>query len=254
MNKMGIITVVGLALAVLAVAMMAASGNNGTNDTLKDYSSKVIELPEPHTDGSISVEKALHERRSIRSFGKDGLTLYEVSQLLWAAQGVTDDKGHRTAPSAVARYPLQVYLLAGNVTGLPSGVYHYSPQGHNLTVITQGKIDEYYNASAGFEGWIKTAPAIFIITGALDSFDQMPGIRMPRNQTIGNQNQMPRQDLSRWVYIEAGAAAENLLLEVVSLDLASTYTAGFNANKTEELLRLPNGEIPIGVLPVGRKA
>lgn len=247
MNKSIIITVVGL--AILAMAVIAVSGNSGSS---KDDASKVIKLPEPRTDGGIPVEKALHERRSIRSFGKEGLTLDEVSQLLWAAQGVTDDKGHRTAPSAVARYPLQVYLLAGNVTGLPSGVYHYSPQGHNLTVITQGKIDEYYNASAGFEGWIKTAPAIFIITGALDSFDQMPGIRMPRNQTPGNQ--MPRQDLSRWVYIEAGAAAENLLLEVVSLDLASTYTAGFNANKTEELLSLPMGEVPIGVLPVGRKA
>ena len=67
-------------------------------------------------------------------------------------------------------------------------------------------------------------------------------------------SQMPRQDLSRLVYIEAGAVAENLLLEVVSLNLASTYTAGFNANKTEELLGLPTGEAPIGVLPVGRKA
>ncbi len=219
--------------------------------------SKAIKLPEPRTDGGISVEKALEERRSIRSFGKEGLTLDEVSQLLWAAQGVTDDKGHRTAPSAMARYPLQVYLLAGNVTGLPSGVYHYSPQGHNLTVITQGKIDEYYNATAGFEAWIKTAPAIFVITGDLSSTNQMPAIQMPRNQTPKNQtlgDPMPRPDLSRWVYIEAGAAAENLLLQVVSLDLASTYTAGFNANETKELLGLPNVEAPIGVLPVGRKA
>jgi SagB-type dehydrogenase family enzyme len=237
MNKLGIIAVVGLAL--LAAAAMAASENNGPS---KEDASKVIKLPEPRTDGGIAVEKALKERRSIRSFGKEGLTLDEVSQLLWAAQGVTDDKGHRTAPSAMARYPLQVYLLAGNVTGLPSGVYHYSPQGHSLTVMMQGNIDEYYNATAGFEAWIKTAPAIFVITGAIDSMNQMQGI------------QMPSQDLSRWVYVEAGAAAENLLLEVVSLDLASTYTAGFNANKTEELLGLPKGEVPIGVLPVGRKA
>jgi len=224
--------VVGLSL--LAVAAVAASEDNGSS---KEDASKVIKLPEPHTDGGIAVEKALKERRSIRSFGKDGLTLDEISQLLWAAQGVTDDKGHRTAPSAMARYPLQVYLLASNVTGLHSGVYHYSPQGHNLTTMMQGNIDEYYNATAGFEAWIKTAPAIFVITGDINSLNQMPG-----------------QDMSRWIYVEAGAAAENLLLEVVSLDLASTYTAGFNANKTEELLGLPNGEMPIGVLPVGRKA
>jgi SagB-type dehydrogenase family enzyme len=238
MNKLRTI-VVGLAL--LATAAMAASENNGSS---KEDASKVIKLPEPRTDGGIAVEKALKERRSIRNFGKEGLTLDEISQLLWAAQGVTDDKGHRTAPSAMARYPLQVYLLAGNVTGLPSGVYHYSPHGHNLTVMMQGNIDEYYNATAGFEAWIKTAPAIFVITGAIESM----------NQTPRNGNQIAGRDLSRWVYIDAGAAAENLLLEVVSLDLASTYTAGFNANKTEELLGLPNGEVPIGVLPVGRKA
>lgn len=232
MNKLGIVMIAGLAL--LAVTGLAVSENNGSS---KAEASKVIKLPEPRTDSGISVEKALKERRSIRSFGKDCLTLDEVSQLLWAAQGVTDDKGHRTAPSAMARYPLQVYLLAGNITGLPSGVYNYSPQGHNLAVIMQGKIDEYCNATAGSEAWIKTAPAIFVITGDLSSM-----------------NQMPRQDLSRWVYIEAGAAAENLLLQVVSLDLASTYTAGFNVNKTEELLGLPAGEVPIGVLPVGRKA
>jgi hypothetical protein len=157
MSKLEFIIIAGLAL--LAVTTVAVSENDSPS---KADASKAIKLPEPRTDGGISVEKALEERRSIRSFGKEGLTLDEVSQLLWAAQGVTDDKGHRTAPSAMARYPLQVYLLASNVTDLPSGVYHYSPQGHNLTVITQGRIDEYYNATAGFEAWIKTAPAIFV--------------------------------------------------------------------------------------------
>ncbi|HWQ19885.1 MAG TPA: SagB/ThcOx family dehydrogenase [Methanotrichaceae archaeon] len=229
MRKSGIIIIIGL--AVLSMAVMTAS--NG----LKEDASKAIKLPEPRTDGNFSVEKALDERRSIRTFGNQSLTLDEVSQLLWACQGVTDDKGHRTAPSALGIYPLQVYLLAGNVTGLPTGVYQYSPQGHNLTVVAQGNIDEYYNASAGFEGWIKTAPAIFVITGDFNRTSQMPG-----------------RDLSPWVYIDAGAAAENLLLEVVSIDLAATYTAGFNANKTKELLGLAPGEETIGVLPVGRKA
>ncbi len=249
MNRLGIIALVGLAL--LATVVMAASENNGT--TKAEASSQAIKLPEPRTDGGMTLEKSLQERRSIRSFGKDGLTLNEVSQLLWAAQGVTDDKGHRTAPSAMAKYPLQVYLLAGNVTGLPAGVYHYSPEGHNLTILAEGNVDEYYNATSGFEAWIKTAPAIFVITGDIGSVNQMPGLR-PDNRTSGTGNQMPRQDPSQWVYIDAGAAAENLLLEVVSLDLASTYTAGFSANKTEELLGLPKGEVPIGVLPVGRKA
>jgi SagB-type dehydrogenase family enzyme len=232
MNKFGI--PLAIYLAIMGMALIAASENNGSS---KEDESKVIKLPEPRTDGGIAVEKALKERRSIRSFGKEGMTIDEVSQLLWAAQGITDDQGHRTAPSAMAKYPLQVYLLAKNVTGLPTGVYHYSPQGHNLTIMMQGNIDEYYNATAAFEAWIKTAPAIFVITGDINSLNQMPG-----------------QDMSRWIYVEAGAASENLLLEVISLDLACTYTAGFDANKTEALLGLPQGEVPIGILPAGRKA
>ncbi|MFB3763670.1 MAG: SagB/ThcOx family dehydrogenase [Methanotrichaceae archaeon] len=232
MNKPKTFAIIGL--SILAIAVIAVLGFNGYS---AQDSSKAIKLPEPLTNGSVSVEKALQERRSIRSFGKNGLTLNEVSELLWAAQGVTDDQGHRTAPSAMAKYPLEVYLLAGNVSGLPQGVYHYIPQNHSLAVVTQGKVDEYYNASAGFEGWIKIAPAIFVIIGDMNRMNTLPG-----------------RDLSRWVYIEGGAAAENLLLEVVSLNLASTYTAGFDANRTTELLGLSPGEVPMGVLPVGRKA
>ena len=226
-----IVFVVGL--AVLLTAIMAVSASS------KQEASDVVKLPQPRTDGGISVEKALLERRSIRSFRNESLTLDEISQLCWAAQGVTDDKGHRTSPSAMATYPLEVYLLAGNVTGLPAGVYHYSPQGHNLTTISLGnKISDLFNSSmGGREDWRRVSPAVFIITGVFERTNKIPG-----------------RDLSRFVYIEAGTAAENLLLEVVSLGLGSTYTAGFDENKTKEYLGLSPGEEPIGVLPVGRKA
>jgi SagB-type dehydrogenase family enzyme len=198
-----------------------------------------ISLPDPRTDGGVSVENALMERRSIRSFNDEPLALDEISQLCWAAQGVTDDKGHRTSPSAMATYPLQLYLLAGNVTGLPDGVYHYSPQWHNLTVISKGDvISELFSSSmAGKEDWRKSAPAVFVVTGVFERMNRIPG-----------------QDLSRFVYVEAGTASENLLLEVVSLGLAATYTAGFDENKTEEYLRLASGETPIAIIPVGHKA
>ena len=226
-----IVFVVGL--FVLLTAIMAVSVSS------KQEASDVVKLPQPRTDGGMSVEKALLERRSIRSFRNESLTLDEISQLCWAAQGITDDKGHRTSPSAMATYPLEVYLLAGNVTNLPAGVYHYSPLGHNLTLISKGnKIPELFNSSrGGREDWRKGSPAVFIITGVFERTDKVPGL-----------------DLNRFVYIEAGTSAENLLLEVVSLGLGSTYTAGFDENKTKEYLRLSLGEEPIGVLPVGRKA
>ncbi len=226
---------VGLAFLLTAIMAVLANSSQEVSD--------VIDLPQPRTDGGISVEKALLERRSLRSFKDESLTLDEVSQLCWAAQGVTDDKGHRTSPSAMATYPLEVYLLAGNVSGLPEGVYHYSPQGHNLTTISLVnkiselfKVPDRFNAiRGGREDWRKGSPAVFIITGVFKRTNKLPG-----------------QDLNWLVYIEAGAAAENLLLEVVSLGLGSTYTASFDRDKIKEYLALPPGEEPIGVLPVGR--
>ena len=226
-----VLAVVGLAVLFTAIIAMSASTNQEKSD--------VITLPQPHTDDGMSVEKALLERRSVRSFTNESVTLEDVSQLCWAAQGVTDEKGHRTSPSAMASYPLEVYLLAGNVTGLPSGVYHYSPQGHNLTVVSEGDhIPDLFSASMGDkEDWRKSAPAVFIVTGVFERINRIPG-----------------EDLSRFVHVEAGTASENLLLEVVSLGLGATYTAGFDENKTKEYLALAPGETPIAVLPVGHKA
>jgi len=235
MRKLGLFVIGVLEVIGLIFLVFAASENIGYS---KYDPSKAIALPEPRFDGGISVEKALKERRSIRGFKEKSITLDDISQLLWASQGITDDKGHRTAPSAMARYPLEIYLLAGNISGLPAGIYHYSPQGHNLTVIAEGdKIGELFNTPVGQVDWRNDAPAIFVITGVFERMNKIPG-----------------QDLSRFVYIEAGAAAENLLLEVVSLGLGSTYTASFDANKIETLLGLSQGEEPIGVLPVGWKA
>ncbi len=86
-----------------------------------------LALPTPLYDSQTSVEQALQARRSVRAYSLEPLTLAEVSQLLWAAQGLTHPDGLRTAPSAGALYPLDIYLLAGNVMGLPVGVYHYQP-------------------------------------------------------------------------------------------------------------------------------
>ena len=164
-----IASMVGLAFLLMIVIAVCESSSQEATD--------VIKLPQPRTDGGISVEKALLERRSIRSFSDEALTLDEVSSLCWAAQGVTDDKGHRTSPSAMATYPLEVYLLAGNVTGLPSGVYHYSPQGHNLTTIFLGnKIPELFNSSmGGKEDWRKGSPAVFIVTGVFERINKITG-------------------------------------------------------------------------------
>src|SRR5512140_2964944 len=93
-----------------------------------------VTLPAAKTDGKISLEAALAQRRSIRKFASAPLTVEEVGQLCWAAQGVTDAKGHRTAPSALAIYPLEIYVAAGAVTGLAASLYHYRPVDHSLQI------------------------------------------------------------------------------------------------------------------------
>ncbi|GAH47907.1 unnamed protein product, partial [marine sediment metagenome] len=98
----------------------------------------VIDLPEPQHDSDVSIEQSLLNRRSIRSYTGEPLTLQEVSQLLWAAHGITDPRGFRTAPSAGALYPLELYLVAGDVEDLTSGVYKYEPDGHQLARIIDG--------------------------------------------------------------------------------------------------------------------
>ena len=92
----------------------------------------IIVLPEPRDSGELSVEEALLERRPARNYKDEALTLAEISQLLWTAQGITHPGGYRTAPSAGALYSLEVYVVAGNVDGIQAGIYKYRPQGHEM--------------------------------------------------------------------------------------------------------------------------
>jgi SagB-type dehydrogenase family enzyme len=229
-----IATLLGLVAMAAAVSNDDTVQNSGANES---FLQKSIMLPPPNTDGGIFLEKALRERRSIRTLKNDSLTLEAVSQLLWAAQGITDNKGHRTAGSAFEAYPLEVYVLAGNITNLTAGVYHYKPQNHSLVLLSKGDVrSELVNTSiVPANAWIKTAPAIFLITGNFEKASK----KGAENSTV---------------YIEAGLASENFLLEVFSLDLGSTYIAGFVPLKVANLLNLSKEETPIALLPVGQKA
>jgi SagB-type dehydrogenase family enzyme len=196
----------------------------------KEVKAETIKLPTPKYDGSVSVEKALLERRSIRTYKDEPLTLAEVSQILWAAQGITDSTtGHRTAPSARALYLLEVYLISGNVTGLPAGMYKYQPQGHELVKVAEGDIKAKLYQAAG-QAPIKNAPAALIITGLTD-----------------------RSKDPNWMYLEAGHAAQNVYLQGVSLKLGTVVMGGFKAEEVTKALNLPKNEKPIYIMPLGKK-
>src|SRR5574340_59920 len=119
-------------LAVLMTSFAAAEGGTGS-------AVPGVSLPAPPMAGTMSLEEALAHRRSVREFSAGALTLAEISRLVWAAQGVTDSE-RRTAPSAGATYPLEVYLVAADVEGLVPGVYRYRPGLHRLEAVTEGDI------------------------------------------------------------------------------------------------------------------
>ncbi len=189
-----------------------------------------MELPEPKYEGEVSVEKALLERRSVRTYQEDSLTLAEVSQILWAAQGITDPKtGHRTAPSAMATYLLNVYLLPGKVIGLPMGLYQYQPAHHELVKMADGDMKSKLFEAAGQQP-IKNAPAALIITG-LTAKSKSPN----------------------WFYLEAGHAAQNVYLQGVSLNIGTVVMAGFKEDAVKKAMYLPADEAIIYIMPLGKK-
>jgi SagB-type dehydrogenase family enzyme len=195
-----------------------------------------MKLPEPHYAGTVSIEEALSLRRSVRGYKNEPLTLAEVSQLLWAAQGITDGYGLRTAPSAGALYPLEVYLVAGNISGLSPGIYKYMPDGHRLIKISDGDVRGELARTALSQTFIADAPVSFIFTVVYERTTQKYGERG-----------------IRYVHMEAGHAAENLLLQGVALDIGAVTVGAFDDNQVAKLMKLPGDEAPLYIIPAGRK-
>ena len=215
-------------IGILILTILTVMGTEGA-------SGLVIELPEPRLTGDTSVEEALSTRRSIREYRDEPLTLSDVSQLLWAAQGITDKRGFRTAPSAGALYPLELYLVAGNVTDIPAGIYKYSPYKHNLTRIVDGdKRDELAAAALGQE-CVRRCSAAIVFSAVYE-------------RTTGKYGKRG----IRYVHIEVGHAAENLHLQAVSLNLGTVAVGAFFDDEVKQIMNLPEDEEPLYIMPVGR--
>jgi SagB-type dehydrogenase family enzyme len=196
----------------------------------------VIKLPEPRQDSDVSLEQSLLERRSVRSYQEAPLTLEEVSQLLWAAQGVTDAQGYRTAPSAGALYPLETYLVAGNVEGLEAGVYRYVPDGHELSLHLAGDHrNELYRAALS-QTSVSSGAVSIVFTAVYE-------------RTTGKYGERG----IRYVHLESGHAAQNLCLQVAALDLGAVVIGAFNDGEVAAVLDLPGDEMPLYIVPVGRR-
>lgn len=225
-----------------AVALLAL----GAAATTASAQEITMDLPEPALDGTVSLETAIANRRSVRDLGP-GIDLEEIGQLLWAAQGVTRPMpeppgwaygewtgGLRAAPSAGALYPLELYLVAVQVDGLEAGLYHYRPAEHALTRVGAADPDGLASAALG-QRVISQAPAVVIVTGIY----QRTAVK------YGNRAE-------RYVHIEVGAAAENLYLQAEALALGTVFIGAFRDDAVARTLGLPADHVPLGIMPVGR--
>ncbi|MCL4799749.1 MAG: SagB/ThcOx family dehydrogenase [Burkholderiales bacterium] len=198
-------------------------------------SAETVALPAPRRDGAFAIERALAERRSVRNFGDAALTLAELSQLLWAAQGVADASGQRTAPSAGAIYPLETYVVAGNVRDLATGIYRYEPRRHRL--VRHAREDRRASLAAAAHGqdWTAAAPAMLVIAA----------VETRTTRKYGDRG-------ARYVHMEAGHAAQNALLQAAALGLGGTVVGAFDDAEVRRVLELRSGEQPLYLIPIGR--
>ncbi|MCX5802061.1 MAG: SagB/ThcOx family dehydrogenase [Proteobacteria bacterium] len=215
---------------IISISFLLYGGGQHALAQDKGSKTEAVKLPLPRYNGDVSVEKALLERRSLRSYRDEPLTLPEISQILWAAQGITEPgRGLRTAPSARVLYLLNVYLLSGNVTNLPIGMYKYQPRGHELIKISGGdKKAELFNAVG--QAPIKNAPAVLVFSGMSE-----------------------RSTNPRWMYVEAGHAAQNVYLQAIPLKLGAVVIGGFKDEDVRRALNMSEKEQPIYIMPVGKK-
>jgi len=229
--------VTSLKFALLAATLLFAGGcRSGDNEPGKRLAPGKVQLPPPAYEGRTSLEAALANRYSARRFSDQPLPLADLSQTLWAAQGKTTDAvtgATRTAPSAGATYPLEVYLLAGNVTDLPSGLYHYRPQDHSLTPLRPGDHRAALSAAALQQDFITAAPASIILAADYARTTRRYGERG-----------------QRYVHMEIGHVTQNIHLQATALGLGSVAVGAFHDERVQELLQ--TAYAPLMIVPFGQ--
>ena len=199
-----------------------------------------IYLPSPGQKGSISLEEAVARRRSVRDFAAEPLSLSELSQILWAAQGITDSSWRsRTVPSAGATYPLEIFVVCGKngINGLDDGIYHYNVDNHSLTLHHKGDIRLELARAALDEESVYEAPVDIVICAEYER-------TLTRYDARGE----------RYVHLEVGHAGQNVYLQATALGLATVAIGAFSDERVREVLRLEKQYTPLYIMPVGRPA
>jgi SagB-type dehydrogenase family enzyme len=202
-----------------------------------------ILLPLPRLEGDVSLERALANRRSIRDYTREPLRLEEVSQVLWAAYGITETRyGFKTTPSAGATYPLEVYLVAypegvllPDGGFLEPGSYHYDPHSHSITLVKRGDLSRALYEAALEQEWVLEARACIVIAAVYERTTRRYGQRGVR-----------------YVHMEVGHAGQNIYLQATALGLATVAIGAFYDEDVKRVVGLGPSEEPLYLMPLAR--
>ena len=198
-----------------------------------------MNLPTPRMDGPMSVEQAISQRRTVRSYSSSPLDMNHLGQLLWAAYGITGPRGFkRAAPSAGALYPMDIYAAVGEggVDGLEAGVYHYRPKGHALELVAEGDVRSAVARASLSQRWMARAPVCIVVTAEYRRMAVKYGNRAVRYATI-----------------EAGHIGQNLFLQAEALGLGAGIVGAFHDSDLISAMRIPPEHEPLVAMPVGFK-
>lgn len=197
-----------------------------------------IYLPPPSQKGSVSLEEAIARRRSVRDFTPEPISQSQLSQILWATQGISNTRGrYRTVPSAGATYPLEIFVVCGRngITGIDDGIYHYDIDSHSLTLHYKGDVRLELAGAALDQEFIYEAPVDIVICAVYERTTGRYGSRV-----------------ERYVHIEVGHAGQNIYLQATALGLATVAIGAFDDEQVREVLRLDKQYKPLYIMPVGK--
>ncbi len=203
----------------------------------KQYPEDVMQLSQAKTQGTFPVEQAINQRRTVRSYMPKMLSLDQLAQLLWSAQGITGNRGvKRAAPSAGALYPMDVYVVAGQgcVAQIEAGVYHYEPRRHMLSLMVKKDLRDALAKAALSQMWMARAPVNLVISAEYNRVGVKYGERGVR-----------------YAMIEAGHIGQNIFLQAEALGLKAGIVGAFDDMKLTEVMNLPRAHEPLLVMPVG---
>jgi SagB-type dehydrogenase family enzyme len=232
-----------LPLCLVFLMLFVACEKQQAKEGTKQVMQTIDALPPPQTDGTVSVEKAIANRRSHRNFTKQSITIQQLSQILWAAYGVTMPipdhdilrGGLRTAPSAGGRYPFEIYIAVGEVENLAPGLYLYDSAEHLVRQILDHDIRESLFDAAWGQEMIRHAPATIIYTAVYS--------RM--TERYGNRGR------ERYVAMDLGHSAQNIYLQAEALGLGTCAIGAFQDDFVSRVLHLPKHEEPLYLMPIG---